>query len=294
MRALRYAFEEALTSLWRGRGSGLLSTVTIALALFVLGGFLDVTANLERLGARVEQCRRAVGLPQGRHHARRAPGGGRRAGAERLWSRRANTSPSPTRSRASSRRSAISPRPSTASAGTRCRRRSRCVCGRAPAQRRRRQPAPRLRQMAGVADVRYDRQWLTRVLAAIDVIRGVGLALGLGAGGRRGADRRQRGAAGAICAARRAGHHEPGRRAAGLCPRPVRHGRGPAGRRGRADRAGGARGGVFRVARPLSRAAGVGDERVVDPLSPAWLCVALVVGGMAVGCLGGLVAAWNR
>jgi hypothetical protein len=27
---------------------------------------------------------------------------------------------------------------------------------------------------------------------------------------------------------------------------------------------------------------------------PAWLCVALVGGGMAVGCLGGLVAAWNR
>ena len=27
---------------------------------------------------------------------------------------------------------------------------------------------------------------------------------------------------------------------------------------------------------------------------PAELCVALVVGGMAVGCLGGLVAAWNR
>ena len=27
---------------------------------------------------------------------------------------------------------------------------------------------------------------------------------------------------------------------------------------------------------------------------PGQLCVALVVGGMAVGCLGGLVAAWNR
>ena len=51
MRALRYAFEEALTSLWRGRQAGLLSTLTIALALFVLGGFLDVTSNLERLGA---------------------------------------------------------------------------------------------------------------------------------------------------------------------------------------------------------------------------------------------------
>ena len=51
MRALRYALEEALTSLWRGRHAGLLSTATIALALFVLGGFLLVTANLERLGA---------------------------------------------------------------------------------------------------------------------------------------------------------------------------------------------------------------------------------------------------
>ena len=45
MRALRYSVEEALASLWRGRQSGVLSTGTIALALFVLGGFLIVTAN---------------------------------------------------------------------------------------------------------------------------------------------------------------------------------------------------------------------------------------------------------
>src|SRR5437588_7919575 len=51
IRALRYAIEEALLSLWRGRQAGLLSTGTIALALFVLGGFLVVTANLERLAA---------------------------------------------------------------------------------------------------------------------------------------------------------------------------------------------------------------------------------------------------
>ena len=51
MRALRYAIEEAAISLWRGRQAGLLSTATIALALFVLGGFLIVTANLDRLGA---------------------------------------------------------------------------------------------------------------------------------------------------------------------------------------------------------------------------------------------------
>ncbi len=51
MRALQYAFDEALASLWRGRQSGILSTATIAVALFVLGGFLLVTSNLERLGA---------------------------------------------------------------------------------------------------------------------------------------------------------------------------------------------------------------------------------------------------
>src|SRR5262249_41181894 len=50
MRALRYAIEEAALSLWRGRQAGILSTLTIALALFVLGGFLLVTANLDRLG----------------------------------------------------------------------------------------------------------------------------------------------------------------------------------------------------------------------------------------------------
>ena len=51
MRALRYAVDEALDSLWRGRQPALLSTGTIALALFVLGGFLIVTTNLQRLGA---------------------------------------------------------------------------------------------------------------------------------------------------------------------------------------------------------------------------------------------------
>ncbi len=48
--ALRYAVDEAMASLWRGRQSGLLSTGTIGLALFVLGGFLLTTANLQRLG----------------------------------------------------------------------------------------------------------------------------------------------------------------------------------------------------------------------------------------------------
>ncbi|MBI4477033.1 MAG: ABC transporter permease [Acidobacteria bacterium] len=48
MRALRYCFDEATASLWRGRGASLLSILTIAIALFVLSGFLVVAANLER------------------------------------------------------------------------------------------------------------------------------------------------------------------------------------------------------------------------------------------------------
>ena len=51
MRALRYSFDEAMLSLWRGRRSGALSTATIAVALFVIGAFLIATANLERLGS---------------------------------------------------------------------------------------------------------------------------------------------------------------------------------------------------------------------------------------------------
>ena len=50
MRALRYAVTEAMASLRRGRQAGLLSMATIALALFILGGFLVLATNLERLG----------------------------------------------------------------------------------------------------------------------------------------------------------------------------------------------------------------------------------------------------
>jgi cell division transport system permease protein len=51
MRALSYSFSEAVASLWRGRQNGMLSTATIGVALFVLGGSLIVTSNLEHLAA---------------------------------------------------------------------------------------------------------------------------------------------------------------------------------------------------------------------------------------------------
>ncbi len=52
MRALRYAIEEALASLWRGRRAALVAIVTNAAALTVLGALLVVTRNLDHVAAR--------------------------------------------------------------------------------------------------------------------------------------------------------------------------------------------------------------------------------------------------
>jgi cell division transport system permease protein len=49
--AVRYFVSEALVSLWRGRRSSLLSILTITIAVFVLGLFLLLSGNLERMVA---------------------------------------------------------------------------------------------------------------------------------------------------------------------------------------------------------------------------------------------------
>ena len=52
MRALQYFFGEAAESLWRNRRAALLSMLTIAAGLFVLGFFLMVNANIQRIVGR--------------------------------------------------------------------------------------------------------------------------------------------------------------------------------------------------------------------------------------------------
>lgn len=49
MRVLRYFVGEAAASLWRGRGGALVSIITIAIGLFVLGLFLVLNENLQAL-----------------------------------------------------------------------------------------------------------------------------------------------------------------------------------------------------------------------------------------------------
>ncbi len=277
MRALRYAVEEAVASLWRGRQAGLLSTATIALALFVLGGFLVVTANLERLGAEWGNAAElSVYLKDEVSPAER---------------RAVEAALSPGDLVASHEFAAavdgLGDNPLPASVEVRLR------------------PGPgagagvdslgnRLRRMPGVADVRYDRQWLTRVLAAIAIIRGVGLVLGTVLA-----------VAAALTVANVVRLALYARRdeleIMQLVGAPQAYIRGPFVMEGVLQGGIGALvalsalGVAFLALRgryfaPLASAMNMSSIRFL----PAELCVGLIIGGMAVGCLGGLVAAWNR
>ena len=294
MRALRYAFEEALTSLWRGRQAGLLSTLTIALALFVLGGFLDVTSNLERLGAEWSNAAElSVYLKDDITPAERQAVEGVVAPSDLIAAHEYVSKPDAlarfkqTFGDLTAAVDGVGGNPLPASFEVRLR------------------PGPgvsdsvdalasRLRQMAGVADVRYDRQWLTRVLSAINVVRGVGLVLGSVLV-----------VAAALTVANVVRLALYARREEleimNLVGAPQAYVRGPFVMEGVLQGGMGALialaalAGVFFALRgrylvPLASAMNVTSIHFL----PAELCAGLVVGGMAVGCLGGLVAAWTR
>ncbi len=178
MRLLRYAFDEAVASLWRGWSSGLLSTATIAIALFVLGAFLIVTSNLERL------AQEWSGAAELSVYVADDLGDADRAEIERQLSAEDAVAGVTFVSKADALRrftqtfsdlaatiTALEQNPLPASFEVRLR----------PSE-----SAPervdvlvtRLRATAGVADVRYDKEWLDRLLNGIRLLRVVGFALG--------------------------------------------------------------------------------------------------------------------
>jgi cell division transport system permease protein len=177
-RAFRYALEEALGSLWRGRQSGLLSTATIALALFVLGGFLLTTSNLQRLG---EEWSRSAEMsvyladevtPQNRAELERfiAPGPVV-ASYEFVSKADAMKRFKETFADLAATAGSLEDNPLPASYEVRLR----------PGENAQRAVdglAAKLRSAPGVSDVRYDRQWLERLLSAVAIVRAVGLVLG--------------------------------------------------------------------------------------------------------------------
>jgi len=177
MRALEYAFREAGLSLWRRRGSSVFAIVAIALALVVLGGLLLVTSNVERLLAvwssaaefsvylrddatseqrgTIEALIDGSGVAIGREYVSKAQALSRfrRDFAELApltQSFEGNPFPASVEVRV---------RPDAERDG----RADRLVASLAAAP--------------GVADVRYDRDWISRVTAGLGAARGIGLAL---------------------------------------------------------------------------------------------------------------------
>jgi len=179
--ALRYAFDEAIRSLWRGRQSGLLSTATIALALFVLGAFLLVTANLERLGAEWSRAAEmSVYLKDDITQQERSgvermlTGNDLIVSKEYLSKADALSRFKQTFADLATAVDGLGENPLPASYEVRLR----AAAAGASSARGVEALASTLRQAAGVADVRYDRQWLDRVLSAINIVRTAGLLLG--------------------------------------------------------------------------------------------------------------------
>ena len=178
MPALRYFFTEALASLWRGRRAGVLSIATITAALFVLGGFLLVTSNLDRLVARWTAAAefsvyyRDAATPQERDAVDRAlSGSGVVAARESVTKAAALERFKRDFPDLATTTSNFDRNPFPASVEVRLRPAAGPdeVAG----------LAARIGGLSGVADVRYDRQWIARVLTTVTLVRGVGLLLAL-------------------------------------------------------------------------------------------------------------------
>jgi len=178
MRALRYSFDEAVLSLWRGRQSGALSTATIAVALFVLGAFLIATSNLERLArewnnsAEMSIYLSDAITPVQRIAIERTLNSATTAivGQRYLSKADAVARFKKTFAELSGTLDGLGENPLPASYEVQLRGGADAGVDLLLAE---------IRQLPGVADVRYDREWLQRLSKAIGVVRGVGLVLGL-------------------------------------------------------------------------------------------------------------------
>jgi cell division transport system permease protein len=294
MRALRYAFDEGSASLWRGRQSAALSIATITVALVVLGGFLLMTTNLERLS--VEWGRTAgmsVYLDDGVTAAERATiesalaGGDIVEGYQFVSKADALNRFKSMFADLASTVDSLAANPLPPSYDVR-------LQPSAAAGHQVENLGARLRQIPGVIDVRYDREWISRLLSLITIVRGFGLVLS---------------AILTIAAALTVANvvrlalyaRRDELEIMQLVGAPQAYIRGPFVMEGVLQ------GGVGALAAVLALGAAfiVLRGRYLVPLAsavnlssiqflPVELCILLVFGGMAVGCLGGLVAAWNR
>jgi cell division transport system permease protein len=179
VRALQYAAREGWASLWRARGSSAFAVVAIALAMTVLGALLVVTWNAQRLmdqwttaaefsvflrddatseqrGA-IEALIDQSGASQQREYVSKA------AALARFRRQFADLA---------SLTEGFDDNPFPASLEVR-------VSAAASSDGRADALVRRVAGLPGVADVRYDREWLSRLASGLNAVRGAGLALAL-------------------------------------------------------------------------------------------------------------------
>lgn len=178
MRALQYFFTEAIESLWRSQRAALLSMLTIAAGLFVLGFFLMVNANLQRIiGRWSDSAELAVYLRDDAQPPQIAT-------INELLTKSGLASSVTLVSKDDARKEFARDFPDLASATTALERnpfpasfavRLNAAAQSAPAAVE--NLTATLTSAGGVADVRYDRTWIARLNGTVRVIRGVGLAI---------------------------------------------------------------------------------------------------------------------
>jgi cell division transport system permease protein len=179
MRAIEYALKQAWASLWRGRGSSVFAIVAIALAMTVLGTLLLLTSNVEQLLAQwTSAAEFSVYLRDDATSEQRGTiealvdDSGVAAAREYVSKPQALSRFRRDFTELAALTSGFDDNPFPASVEVRVR----------PEAERDGRAAGLVRQVAalpGVADVRYDREWLGRLASGLDAVRGAGLALAL-------------------------------------------------------------------------------------------------------------------
>lgn len=177
MRALDYALREGWASLWRARGSSAFAIMAIALAIIVLGSLLLVTWNIERLLAqwtsatefsvylRDEATSEQRGALESLiDDSRVADGREYVSKAEALTRFRREFA------ELASLAVGFEDNPFPASVEVR-------VLADAEGDGRADALVRRVAALPGVADVRYDREWLVRIASGLAAVRGTGFAL---------------------------------------------------------------------------------------------------------------------
>ena len=292
VRALHYFFSEAAESLWRNRRAALVSMLTIAAGMFVLGFFLMINANIQRIVGRwSDAAELAVYVRDDAKPEQIATvnemltRSGLAASVQFFSKEEARSEFARDFPDLAPAAASLDRNPFPASFAVRLNPRAQAASEAVDNM------AASLSGLAGVADVRYDRTWIARLNAAIRVIRGVGLVIVL-----------LMSIASALTVANVVRLAALARRAEieimQLVGAPFAYIRGPFIAEGMIQ---GGMGAVFAVGLLLATFAAIrarfgavmADAVGLTGMAfvPTQLVLLLVVGGMALGCLGGFVAA---